>query len=121
MVEKKVSIERKNMNLSRMTALEIYSNPADIEFLIAQSEGKHAIMVTRGPGHRFKPLLSTEAVFESRATAVTIIRSVLDVALKEGKSAFDDALEMLDQETIDHIIQDLQEQGSCSTHLFLVV
>jgi predicted ATPase len=46
---------------------------------------------------------------------------VLDVALKEGKSAFGEALGMLDQETIDHIIQDLQEQGSCSTHLFMVV
>jgi hypothetical protein len=104
-----------------MTVLEIYSNPADLEFQIAETEGKHAIMVTRGPGHRFKLLLTTEAVFESRTVAVSAIRSVLDVALKEGKSAFGETLGMLDQETIDHIIQDLQEQGSCSTHLFMVV
>jgi hypothetical protein len=109
------------MSLSRLTALEICTNPTDLEFQVAESKGKHAIMITRGPGHRFKLLLTTEAVFESRTVAVSTIRSVLDVALKEGKSAFGEALGMLDQETIDHIIQDLQEQGSCSTHLFMVV
>lgn len=106
------------MGLSRLTVLEIYTNPANLEFQIAESEGKYAVMVTRGPGHKFKLLLTTEAVFEKREVAIDSIRAVLDAALREGTQAFSEHAGALNQENVDRILRELAEKGSCSTCLF---
>jgi len=106
------------MGLTRLTVLEIYTNPADLEFQIAESGGKYAVMVTRGPGHRFKLLLTTEAVFEKREIAIDSIRAVLDAALSEGKQAFSEQTGALNQENVNRILHELAEKSSCSTCLF---
>lgn len=106
------------MGLTRLTVLEIYTNPADLEFKIAESEGKYGVMVTRGPGHKFKLLLTTEAVFEKHAVAVDSIRAVLDAALREGKENFHKDPGVLNQQAVDRILRELKEKSSCSTCLF---
>lgn len=106
------------MGLTRLTVLEIYTNPTDLEFTIAESGGKHGVMVTRGPGHKFKLLLTTEAVFDKHEVAVDSIRAVLDAALREGKENFGEEPGVLNQETVDHILLDLTQKKFCSTCLF---
>jgi hypothetical protein len=106
------------MGLSRLTVLEIYTNPADLEFQIAESDGKYAVMVTRGPGHKFKLLLTTEAVFEKCEVAIDSIRAVLDATLREGRQAFSEHPGALNQENVDRILRELAEKSFCSTCLF---
>ena len=64
--------------ISRATALEIFTQPDDLEFSIGCKDDKWAIMVTRGPGHNFKLLITTEPVFESKDAAIKVVEELLD-------------------------------------------
>lgn len=103
------------MGVSRLTVLEIYTNPADLEFTIGSSEGKWGVLISRGPGHKFKPLLSTEAVFTERDTAVQAIRSVLNSALEEGMRNFPGEQGMLTKELTEKILEEVARSSHCST------
>jgi ribosomal protein L7/L12 len=104
------------MGISRLTALEIYTNPTDLEFkIVAESEVEYGVMVMRGPGHNFKLLLMTEAVFEKREMAIDSVRTLLSVTLSEGKRMLDECSGALKQEDVEDILRELAEKGSCST------
>jgi hypothetical protein len=64
--------------VTRATALEIFTQPNDLEFSIGQKGGRWGIIITRGPGHRFKWLLSTKPVFESPKAATNVVHDVLE-------------------------------------------
>ena len=79
------------MDVSRVTVLEIYSNPADLEFTIGSSEGKWGVLISRGQGHKFKPLLSTEAVFPVHGPTIAEdddLAAFVPVALGDGEDPF---------------------------------
>lgn len=105
------------MGVSRLTVLEIFTNPADLEFTVGESDGKWGVLISRGAGHRFKPLLSTEAVFPERDTAIDAIRSVLNGAFEEGQRNFPSEPSMLTKELTNKILEKVKESGSCSTSL----
>ena len=69
------------MTISLITAIEIYTNPYDLEFLVGKENGgsKFAIAITRGPGHDYKLLLTTAPYTENQAEAIGIIREILEL------------------------------------------
>lgn len=58
--------------ISMMTALEIVTNPKDLQILLTQDKvnGKYAIVIYRGPGHNFKLLISSIPYFEKIDSAL---------------------------------------------------
>ena len=68
------------MGISLLTALEIFTNPGDLEITIGQErEGaKFAIGIFRGPGHNFKPMLTSQPFAETQEDAIGAIKGTLD-------------------------------------------
>ncbi len=66
--------------ISRLTALEIFTNPSDLEIVIGQekSNGKYAIAIMRGPGHRFKMMLDSEPFTENFEDALKAVKETLE-------------------------------------------
>ena len=67
--------------ISRLTALEIFTNPNDLETIIGQEEssGKYAIAIMRGPGHNFKMILDSEPFTEKFDDALKAVREALEM------------------------------------------
>ncbi len=63
--------------ISKLTALEIFSQPRDLHFVVSEQNGKWAFVISRGPRHNFKPLLSTTPFADSKAIAVQEIANIL--------------------------------------------
>ena len=64
-----------------ITALEIFSNPGDLEFAVAQDkevDGKWAIGICRGPGHNYKILITSEPFAETLDAALDSVKETLD-------------------------------------------
>lgn len=122
------------MGLNIGTALEIFTNPEDLEFTIGQEkEGeKFAIGIFRGPGHRYKPLLTTKPFLETREDAFNAIeetlQTVLEVATRElndpeslvsqflnpdGEAL--DQSKILNKDLIIRILEELRTHGKAST------
>ena len=68
------------MGISMSTSLEVFTNPSDLEISIGQekSGGKYAIFISRGPGHDFKILLSSQPFAESMEAAVKAVGEILE-------------------------------------------
>ena len=83
------------MGVSRMTAYEIYGNPKDIvcDASGPDSNEKFIGWITRGPGHNYKPLLSTRPTFASRKEAIqameVLVKAIKSVVAKEFKDKKD--------------------------------
>ncbi len=77
------------MGLSMLTALELFTNPYDLEVTIAQQGGKYAFVIARGPGReRGKLMLSTSPVFASAEEAVSEVKQVLEIARQAIEKEF---------------------------------
>ena len=63
-----------------LTALEIFTNPGDLEITIRQEKdgAKFAIGIFRGPGHNFKPMLNSQPFAETQEDAIEAIKGVLE-------------------------------------------
>ena len=73
------------MGLSRGTLWEIAGNPDDIVIDTGGPSKENGLFVgwiTRGAGHRYKPLLSTDAVFKTRKLAKHFMQVIVDFANK---------------------------------------
>lgn len=75
------------------------------------------MLISRGPGHKFRPLLSTEGVFPERDTAVQAIRSILNGSLEESAGNFAGEPGMLTKELADKILAAVAESSHCSTSI----
>ena len=104
--------KKKERMITRLTALEIFSNPRDIQITIGQEEGKYGLGIFRGPGHDFKPLVSTtDCPLESFEEAVTIIREALEAVCKAsreslGKTVDEPILGLVDGEVVETPVMD---------------
>ena len=67
------------MGLSMITALEIFTNPGDLEITIGQEKegAKFAFGIFRGPGHNYKPMLTSQPFTEIREDAIKAVEGVL--------------------------------------------
>jgi len=71
------------MGITRLTALEIFTNPNDLRLSVVREEGKgesgkYAILITRGPGHSFKLLLSSQPFAATVDEAARDIGEILE-------------------------------------------
>lgn len=124
--------------IRRVTAFEIFTNPHDLEFRIPEVDGKWAIIITRGPGHRFRMMLSSEPVFPNKKEAVDGVRNTLDLVrqactqelsdpssfaaqrMNPDNKSLEEAI-VLTAAMQEHIIQDLQEKNASSTYAWVTV
>ncbi len=75
--------------MTRLTALEIITNPRDIHIIVGEKDSKFGFAIMRGPGHGYKLLLDTDGhPFETKQTAIECISSLL-------KAAWDDTSKQL--------------------------
>jgi len=108
--------------MTMMTALEIFGNPNDLDFMVWEDQpGKsYNLAITRGPGHRGKLLISSNTPM-ARQQALDLIKSILDTSFSVGMveiPKFDgDALKCLTKDNITRIMADLEATGECHTHL----
>ena len=70
------------MGISIITAVEIFTNPGDLEFnigfTIGKESGKFSISIFRGPSHNFKPLITSPPFAEKLEDAVEAIKERLE-------------------------------------------
>jgi hypothetical protein len=68
------------MGISMITALEIFTNPEDLEITISQEKegAKFAIGIFRGPGHNFKPMLTSQPFAEKFEDAIEAVKGMLE-------------------------------------------
>ncbi|MES3004485.1 MAG: hypothetical protein V4690_00050 [Patescibacteria group bacterium] len=117
-----------------LTALEIYTNPHDLHIVIGQEKAgeKFAIGILRGPGHNFKPLITSQPYAETAEQAIEAVeetlRSLQEVMARDFASRTSFASQQLnpdgeevDQskvltiELVDKIVEDLrQNKVSCT-------
>lgn len=64
--------------ISRITALEIFSQPDDLEFVIFEKGGLFGFLITRGPGHNFKLIISTSPYAADLAQAIRGVDTTLE-------------------------------------------
>ncbi len=87
------------MGFSMITALEIFTNPGDLEIVITQDEesAKFAVGIFRGPGHNFKPIITSPPFVEKLEDAVEVIRKTLESICENMTKEFADSESMLSQ------------------------
>lgn len=123
------------MGISMTTALEIFANPGDLEITIGQEteEAKFAIGIFRGPGHHFRPLVTSQPFAETKEEAIKavegILRTVQEAITKELDSRDNltsqylnpdgwemDQSKVLNLDLISRILDALRQHGVASTN-----
>ncbi len=123
------------MGISALTGLEIFTQPDDLEFSVPKAKvgGKFGILITRGPGHNFKLLVSGDPILDTREAAIEIIKGGLqDILIKSEQTLTNPSdflrglinpenlplaqMNVLTQERIDWIIKELAAHGIASTY-----
>ena len=121
-----------------LTALEIFTNPNDLEILIGQEKGggKYAFAITRGPGHDFKMMISSQPFTEKLEDAIEVIKVILESIREAIARDFEniksvpsqylnpdgqaiDQSKILNNELIVHILDELRQHQVASTHKML--
>jgi len=74
------------MGLSVITALEIFTNPNDLEIVIGREngDGKYLVVITRGPGHNFKLMLDSAPFAVTLEDAVESVKGILEATVEFG-------------------------------------
>lgn len=78
------------MGISALTALEIFSNPRDLHVAVGETDGKFAFMISRGPGHDFKPILSSRPFAENVPAVIGSIKEILESVCNYCRGALSD-------------------------------
>ncbi len=117
-----------------ITALEIYSNPHDLEFSIFLGpDGKYGLLITRGPGHNFKRMISSTPFADTPEKAIEIVENILKISRKAIISEFEDSgsflvrtfhpdlqtvdeSKVLSEKLIEQILGDLRQHQVASTY-----
>lgn len=126
--------------MTKGTAIEIFTNPGDLEIVIKQIDGKglFAISICRGPGHRYKLLLTSEPFWETKEAAVLFVGEILQAAATISRAELEDPDSsifrilnpeggkideslILNQDLIDRILNELRINSHASTCNMLAV
>lgn len=115
--------------LTLITALEIYTNPFDLDIVIMEN----VMVISRGPGHNFKILLSAEWKFNDKIEVVEDIKSILKTIIDKNKAELSipnsfvasicnpkneplDEATVLTESMLDEIISSLNGTGTAQTY-----
>jgi hypothetical protein len=120
--------------MTLQTALEIFTNPRDLEFTIGQDRKskKFGFGIFRGEGHRYKPMLTSEPFAPTLDDVIEIIKGILETAVKASISELENRssiasqiinpdnvpinqLKVMDQNLIDRILAVLKRDQRAST------
>ena len=123
------------MGMSMITAMEIFTNPHDLEIIIGQekSGGKFAIGIFRGPGHSYRPLVTSHMCAETVKDAVETVQGILEMieqvmakeVLNRDSVAFQylnpegqeiDQSKVLNPDLIGSIVRELEQHQKASTY-----
>jgi hypothetical protein len=126
------------MGLSWITALEMFTNPGDLEIAIGRAnEGeKFSLNICRGPGHHYKPMITSTPYFDTVEEAIKEVKRILGDTHKalmkdfEERGSFPaqylkpdgqgiDPEKVLNPELIERILAELREHQVASTHKML--
>jgi len=66
------------MGLSRLTSLEIFTNPSDLEIIIGSNEGKYGFAITRGPGHNHKVMVDSNGFADTMDDVIRVVKETLE-------------------------------------------
>ncbi len=121
-----------------ITAMEIFTNPGDLEITIGQRRrgAKFAISISRGPGNNFKPLITSKPFAETQEDAIKVIEgtleSIREIMLKDFEEhkglppqyLNPDGLEIdrskvLNPELIARILEELRQHQVAKTYAML--
>jgi hypothetical protein len=108
--------------VTRLTGLEIFTNPNDLEIMIGQDShsGKFAMSVSRGPGHNFKPLLTSTPFAETFEGAVDAVKEVLaGIEQAISKEWTGDRSAVLTADLIVLVVEELRRNKKASTYTIL--
>ena len=123
------------MGLTMITALEIFTNPGDLEIGIGQEKNgarRYCFGIYRGPGHNCKALLTSEPFAETKEIVIVEVGKILgiihDVAMKELKNPESlisqflnpdgqevEPSRVLNSDLISRILEELRAKGCAST------
>ena len=122
------------MGISMITALEIFTNPGDLEITIGQEKGggKFAIGIFRGPGHNYKSVLTSQPFAETQEDAIKAVEETLqtvhEAITKESENRGSlasqylnpdgqeiDQSKVLNQELIARILGEIRQLQKAST------
>lgn len=110
------------MGISVLTALEIFTNPKDIQVAVSQIRGKNefAFEICRGPKHNYKPMLTSDPFPGDLDGAINRIKETLGLIHKYvvEKSPNLAEHEHLTTELIEWIITQLKEKQLAQTWEF---
>lgn len=116
------------MSLTRLTALEIFTNPNDLHFSMPTAgvgaDEMFGISITRGPGHNFKPMLSGSPT-RSRVDIIQLVTNILNTTRKECNQFIDAASGLdpdrcLTEDQQRQILESLQKTGEAATYNMFV-
>ena len=71
------------MPLTMYEALEIYNHPKDLAICAKNSkeDARYSICIFRGPGHNFKPLITSKPFTAVKKEAIGVIKHVLETSI----------------------------------------
>ncbi|MCX6786273.1 MAG: hypothetical protein NTU85_00405 [Candidatus Kaiserbacteria bacterium] len=122
------------MPITILSALEIFTNPHDLEILVGQGKtnGKYVIAISRGPRDNFKMILDSDPFAEKLEDAIEAVEKILNIVQKVGTKEFGgnsilseylnideqsiDQSKVLNPGLIAKIIQELQSHMMASTY-----
>lgn len=121
-----------------ITALEIFTNPGDLEITIGQEKkgAKFSIGIYRGPGHNFKPILTSQPFAEKLEDAINAVDEILQFVYQVTTKQFKDSgslasqylnpsgnsidqSKVLSQDLIARILEELRVHRKASTYKML--
>ena len=131
----KPKFKEKPMGISLMTALEINNHPSDLYVQIGKPQGseQYAIQVSRGPGHSYKMLISSQPFADTVEQAVEQVKALLKGIHSAAEDQMNDAespttkilsgvtdrSKTLTPDLIDRIIAELREHQYADTSQML--
>ena len=76
------------MGLALISAAEIFSQRTDLCFCVGSRNKKFGFSISRGPGHDYKTIASTDFVFKSRKKAIDELRKTLKIVIEAIEAEF---------------------------------
>lgn len=120
--------------MTLLTALEIFTNPLDLMIVVGKEKesGKFGLGIYRGPGHNYKPMITSVPFAETLEKVVEEVKKLLEVSISASKNdlesprspianilnpslASTDQMHGLDQIMIDEILWELQQNQKAYT------
>lgn len=120
------------MVISPVAALEIFTNPTDLEIIIKQDDDGYGFAITRGPGRDHKVIIDTCGFVETQDLAIEEVEKKLNSICRTMQLELADPEsfisryfnpdkeklkqeEFLNQDMINRIIFELKQNGAVST------